>query len=462
MKVSRDFMRFYIIPLVLVIGFLFTLGFLFFYTLTIRTPDGRIISSNHPKDFTLQFIQYIIKEDGLPAVTEEGKSKLNENQAWIQILDEGGQEIFQAEKPQNIQDMYRPYELLQIYQYGTENTSVFISTVNLNGTDYTYLIGFPLNISKVVSYVDNARYREGKSYVFITAILTALMLLILTIFYNIVMTRNLERICTSLKKVANRSYVPEKKNKYLKEIYDGIHALDADIAAADAMRKQNEKAKTEWLANITHDLKTPLVPIRGYAEILADGETQDSEIIQKYGRIILKNTLYAEQLVDDLKLTYKLQSNMLPLQKKEEPLIRFVKELVIDILNMPDYEKRDISFTAVGSEISRNFDPQLMRRALLNVIINALKHNTAETSIQVTLYTEGKVKIIVSDNGKGMTKEELEGLFIRYYRGTSTEDQTEGTGLGMAITRQIIEVHDGIIEAESTPDIGTTVTIWLP
>ena len=460
MKVSKDFLRFYSIPLVLMIGFVFTLGFLLFYTLTIRTTDGKVIGSNRPKDFTLQFSRYITDENGLPAVTEEGQNKLNENHAWIQILDEDGKEVYCYEKPKNIPDMYHPYQLLQTYQYGVNNHSVFVSTTKSSQTEYIYLVGFPLNISKVVSYIDNDRYKEGKSFVFITVIITAIVLLALTVFYNIMITRNLERICTSLKNVASREYVPEKKNKYLKEIYEGIYVLDRDIAAAEDMRKKDEKAKTEWLANITHDLKTPLAPIRGYAEMLADDGINEKDT-GKYGAIILKNALYAEQLVDDLKLTYKLQSNMLPLQKREESLVRFTKEIVIDILNMPAYESRDISFTVIGTEISLSMDAQLMRRALMNVIINALTHNIEETSIQVNLDTENGVKITVSDNGRGMTKEEMEGLFTRYYRGTNMEDQSEGTGLGMAITKQIIEAHGGTIEAESAPDKGTVITIRL-
>jgi signal transduction histidine kinase len=419
MKLTREFRRFILIPLVLLIGITLTAAFMAFYSLTLRTADGKVISSRWPHDFTLDFAQYISLSSGTPAVSKTGQTLLQENGLWLQILDPDGKEIYSLNKPEQVADAYQPYALLQVYQYGTEGSSVYLS--NLAGDDgtYTYLIGFPLSVSKVTMYVDNKRYSMGRIWILVTIVLTAVLVLSLT-------------------------------------IYSGVNS-----ATAQMRRRQDEQAKKEWLANITHDLKTPLAPIRGYAELLADGREMMPEQTQTYGKIILKNVLYTAQLVDDLKLTYQLQSGALPLKKEKQNLTRFLREVVIDILNTPEYGTRNVSFVPDSEDVEACFDAQLLRRAMNNVIINSLKHNGPQTATVVSLSSESGIRITVKDNGCGMTREELDGLFTRYYRGTSTEVKAEGSGLGMAIARQIVEAHGGIITAKSERDAGTEITIRL-
>ena len=463
MKLSKDLMRFFIIPAVLLVGILVTVTFTVFYTTTARTSSGAIISSNWPKELTLDFSQYINVKDGTPTISNTGKNLLAKNGLWIQILDAAGKEVYNCDKPSAVPDTYQPYELLKLYQYGTGQYSVFVNSVDARGTSYSYLIGFPLPISKAVMYVDVGRYNSGKMLIITTIVLTILLILALTVFYNVVISKNYKRIRESLASIASRTYQPVSNQHFLREIYEGLNVLNHDIALADQQREKDTKAREEWLANITHDLKTPLAPIRGYAELLSEGNTDiPSEQSRKYGEIILKNTLYAEQLVNDLKLTYQLQSNMIPLKKERLNITRFVKEVVIDVLNTPDFEARDIFFTASNEEAACLFDRLLLRRAITNVIVNALTHNDPDTEVRIILDADHGAELTVADNGNGMTEQELGNLFTRYYRGTSTEIKPEGSGLGMAIAKQIVEAHDGSIRAESIQGIGTTITIVLP
>ena len=420
MKRSRDFMRVYSVPIVLLAGILLTVVFAGFYTATARTWDGRTVAGNWPKEFTLAFSQYFILTEEPPAVTDDGKALLADNGLWLQVLDASGTEVLQYGKPAGTPDAYEPYALLTRYQYGDGVYSVFISSVSAGNAAYTYLIGFPMRLSKVVMYVDNARFRSGKALIITVAALTAVLVVTLTIY----------------------SY--------------------RTFAASRNRRRQDEKAKEEWLANITHDLKTPLAPIRGYAELLYEEESLPASDARRYGAIILKNALYTEQLVDDLKLTYQLQSNLLPVRAEARNLTRFVREVVIDILNTPEYEGRDVTFFTDREDLVCLFDAQLLRRALTNVVINALKHNRPDTQITVVVECGSGTKVIVKDNGTGMTPRELEGLFVRYYRGESTVVKAEGSGLGMAIARQIVEAHGGTISAQSEAKTGTIVTMQFP
>lgn len=463
MKLSKDLMRFFIIPVVLLVGIIMTAAFTVFYTTTARTPSGKIISSNWPKEFTHDFSQYINLMNGMPTISNTGKNLLVKNDLWIQILDVTGKEVYNYDKPSTVSDTYQPYELLKLYQYGTEQYSVFVNSVSERDSSYSYLIGFPLSISKAVIYVDTGRYNSGKTLIITTVILTILLILALTVFYNVVISKNYERIRASLGSIASRTYKPVVNHRFLREIYEGLDVLNHDIALADQQREKDTNAKEEWLANITHDLKTPLAPIRGYAELLSESNTDiSSEQSRKYGAIILKNTLYAEQLVNDLKLTYQLQSNMLPLKKETLNVTRFVKEVVIDILNAPDLEGRNVSFISNSEAATYLFDPLLLRRVITNIVVNALTHNDTSTEVSISLDADSGVKLTIADNGNGMTTQELDDLFTRYFRGTSTEIKAEGSGLGMAIAKQIVEAHGGVICVESMQGIGTTITIELP
>ena len=218
--------------------------------------------------------------------------------------------------------------------------------------------------------------------------------------------------------------------------------------------------REEWISNITHDLKTPLSPIKGYAEIIQETGGKSQEQNRRYAGIMLKNVSYMETLIDDLKLTYQLENGMIPVNREEKNIVRFLKELAIDILNTPEYENRTIHFESTEETVLLSFDQTLFTRAFRNLIINAFVHGDEHTEVTLSLlHGNSSLKICVADNGKGMETETIEHLFDRYYRGTNTDQKPEGSGLGLAIAKGIIEIHGGTISVSSVPTVGTTFQI---
>lgn len=168
-----------------------------------------------------------------------------------------------------------------------------------------------------------------------------------------------------------------------------------------------------------------------------------------------------ENLVDDLKLTYQLKNELFPLNRNRENIVEVVRDTIIDILNHPHYEEAPILFEAEAEEILFIGDQRLLKRAISNLIYNALVHNPKGTEITVRVKKEEQVIIEIEDNGKGIEPKELDRLFDRYYRGTNTGEAHKGSGLGLAIAKQIIEVHSGAIHVESKLNCGTKVTVLL-
>ncbi len=240
--------------------------------------------------------------------------------------------------------------------------------------------------------------------------------------------------------------------------------MDKEIRNSDKLQEETERMRSEWIANITHDLKTPLSPIKGYAELLADTSETDGETARQYGEIILKNANYTEKLINDLKLTYQLDSGAMPFHPQSVNLVRYMKEAVIDIVNDPAFQDRNIGFESSASKLAVNIDADLFRRAVSNLIMNALTHNSQETKVTISIAanSENSACICIADNGRGITEEAQAELFTRYYRGTSTKEMPEGSGLGLAIAKQIITLHGGDITVQSKLNEGTQFRIILP
>lgn len=207
-----------------------------------------------------------------------------------------------------------------------------------------------------------------------------------------------------------------------------------------------------------------LSPIKGYAELLADGTAGEPQTVRKYGSLILKNAEHTEKLINDLKLTWQLDSGTFPFHLQQVRMERYLKKLVIDIVNDPAFSDHEIAFESDAADVSAAIDPELFRRAVGNLVINGLVHNPPDTKVTVSVWedTGNSVCISVRDDGKGISEEEQAKLFTRYYRGTNTKEKPEGSGLGLAIAKQIVSLHGGEIAVKSRVGEGTEFTIRLP
>ncbi|MGV8083559.1 MAG: sensor histidine kinase [Coriobacteriia bacterium] len=249
-----------------------------------------------------------------------------------------------------------------------------------------------------------------------------------------------------------------------REVFDSLDLLTAELGRADTERQRIETAREEWIAGVTHDLRTPLTSVRGYADLLAsDYETSPEEVRRQAG-IISAQASHMEEIIDDLTLTFRLSADALPLQRERVDLIEFVRDRAVDLANDPRIAGREVVFEEPPGTgcVAVEIDPTLFRRALANLMTNAALHNPSGTTVRASVVREGAFAVVrISDDGSGMDAETLGKLFDRYYRGISTASVSEGSGLGMAIARQIIEAHGGSVDARSELGIGTEITLWL-
>ena len=373
--------------------------------------------------------------------------------------------FFSHNKPADYPSDYSASELVELAESEYENgNTVFVSNYEESGYTWNYIIGFPYAIGKYMLYY-NGETVSRLSPMFRTVIFFMIFLGIsLFLIYGFWLTRQMGKISRGIGAVSLRTYQKLPEKGIFNEIYAKLNQMDVEIRQSDQLKNETERARQEWIANITHDLKTPLSPVKGYAELLACGTASDSQTVQEYGSIILKNVDHVEKLINDLKLTYQLESGAVPFHPKQVQLVRYLKELVIEIANDPAFSNRSIEFACDLPEITAVIDPDLFQRAVCNLVVNALVHNPPDTTVAVSV-SEDKEKgvcLSIRDNGVGISETEQEKLFTRYYRGTNTKEKSEGSGLGLAIAKQIVVLHNGEISVKSEPGAGTVFSIVLP
>ena len=439
-----------------------TIG-MFYYFFGITEPEGLSLAS-WPNRFTDNFSTWMRNDNGEIKIEEIGLERLDEYGLWLQVIDETGQEVFCHNKPLNYPARYSASELISlsggVYEQGY---TVFVSSYESPEGTWSYLVGFPYAIGKHMLYY-NGEHVGRLSFLFLMGISFILCFVFLfMVCYGFWLTRHLGRIVRGIGDISLRSYAPLTEKGVFGEVYGALNQMDTEIRQSDKVQEDTERLRREWIVNITHDLKTPLSPIKGYAELLMGTPAPDKEAVREYGGIILKSANHTEKMMNDLKLTYQLDSGAVPYHPQTVRLVRFLKELVIDIVNDPAFANRRIGFESNIQECQVSLDIGLFRRAVNNLIINALTHNPPETEVTIRIDSgsEKNVLICISDNGTGMNDKEQSELFNRYYRGTNTKEKPEGSGLGLAIAKQIITLHGGNIDVRSRLGEGTCFTIIL-
>ena len=455
--------RIFTLFLVLVVLFIGAGVGLFYILFSIPEPEGLSLAT-WPNRFTDNFSIWMKNDEGTLQIEDIGLERLDEYDLWLQVIDETGQEVFSHNKPENFPAKYTASELMAFSTSDYEDgNTVFVSSFEENGQTWNYLIGFTYDVGKYMLYYNGEVIGRLKPVFTLSLFGVIFAGSALFLIYGIWLTRQTGKIAKGIGNISRRVYktIPEKGT--FGSVYMALNKMNEEIRHSDQIKEETDRVRREWITNITHDLKTPLSPVKGYAELLADGTDIDTKTAQEYGTIILKNVDYAEKLMNDLKLTYQLESGAFPFRPQPVRLVRYLKELVIDIANDPAFSDRDIEFACDLPEFTVSIDPDLFHRAISNLVINALVHNPPTTKVIVSVLKENQnIYISVRDNGIGISETEQAELFTRYYRGTNTKEKTEGSGLGLAIAKQIIVLHGGEIAVKSKIGEGTEFSIRLP
>ena len=235
--------------------------------------------------------------------------------------------------------------------------------------------------------------------------------------------------------------------------------LGTDIAKILKM----SEVRSEFLINVTHELKTPIASISGYIETLLSGALEDEKVNRSFLKRSLKNTRRLEALVTDLVDISRIETGELTMNISQINILPIIEELVRDANLRNDNENIDIKINnTISDQVFVEADPDRIHQVFNNLISNAIRY-TDKGHIVMNIESKGdRVHFSVRDTGVGINKDSIQRIFERFYRTQNARSRIKsGTGLGLSIVKHIIEAHGANIEVESEIDKGTTFSFEL-
>lgn len=231
------------------------------------------------------------------------------------------------------------------------------------------------------------------------------------------------------------------------------------------MDPDREQARRDLIADISHDLRTPLVAMRGYLELLvARGDGLAPEERQRYAEIALRQSDHLTSLIDDLFELAKLDWKGVAIDREAFALAELASDVIQKFTLASAPRGVRMAVVTEGGLPLVDGDLRLMERALENLIGNALRHTPDNGEVEVRLGRTGEgIQVRIADTGRGIPADELPFVFDRHYRGAEARGgDAKGAGLGLAIARRVVELHGGVLRVESEPAKGTCFMFDLP
>lgn len=227
--------------------------------------------------------------------------------------------------------------------------------------------------------------------------------------------------------------------------------------------KALETMRSDFIANVSHELKTPLTSIKGFVETLLDGALDDKEYNRNFLTIIQDHSKRLENLVNDLLSLSSLESKEIKLEKRRFDLGRQIEDISSGFRTQLKNKNITIK-NEVPNGYSINADKDRIDQVLTNLIDNAIKFNKENGSIKIYSQEAGdRIKVTVEDSGIGIPEKDLSRVFERFYRVDKARSRSlGGTGLGLAIVKHIVELHGGAVGVDSIENLGSKAWFTLP
>jgi two-component system, OmpR family, phosphate regulon sensor histidine kinase PhoR len=227
--------------------------------------------------------------------------------------------------------------------------------------------------------------------------------------------------------------------------------------------KQLEVMRKDFVANVSHELKTPITSIRGFSETLLDEDLKDKDIARQFLGIINEESKRLQSLIQDLLTLSKLEKEDSRIELTTVNTNKVVEE-VIPVLRQQAEQKGITLHIKHDADINFVADLNGIKQVMINLLANAINYTPKDGNVTLMFKEEEEfIHLSVSDTGIGIPKEALPRIFERFYRVDKARSRnTGGTGLGLAIVKHIVELHKGKIEVESELNVGTTFHLYFP
>jgi signal transduction histidine kinase/DNA-binding response OmpR family regulator len=339
--------------------------------------------------------------------------------------------------------------ILEGLPFKKENT---LETIVINKTNATILhnqmkkvFSLQESIDEQVALLDNLQviYRNQRVYIFVL-----LSSLLLAVILGVFLWRSLRA-----KQAAVASL--EAKNREISAHEQQLIQMSEEVRAAT-------QAKVDFYTNISHEFRTPLTLILGFVEDLLPTQKVHKEVQQSI-HYIRQNALRLLRLVNQLMDFRKVESGQMKLRAAEANVTDFVRNIIQSFTSTARKRKIDLQLSAPQEELQLWFDAGMLDKVLFNLLSNSFKFTPDRGRVHLSVSADrvkGHAILSVEDNGRGMSTEEVRQIFEPFYQGE--QQQLTGTGLGLSLSRSLVELHGGRIHVQSAPGKGSRFSIFLP
>jgi len=387
----------------------------------------------------------------------------------VQGRNEKGQSFSYLKLPPNAEETIK-----KAISGETTTTENFNDYLNENSITVAVPIKNGKTIEGVVLLHSPVKYMSSalKSgiYTLIFSILAALILAsISAVWLSISFTKPLNKIRDTTTELAKGNYEVTTQIKQSDEIGELAKSIDKLALQLDKSSKESErfeKMRQNFIANISHELRTPITVIRGSIEAICDGIISNPEQLKDYNEQILSDSIHLQRLVNDLIDLTKLQNTDFSIDKSTINLFEIINDAVRSMKQISTKKGVKINFSAENAIEEDRYlfvgDYQRIRQMIIIVLDNAIKFSNENQKVDILLKKENKkYELKICDSGRGIDPENIGEIFNRYHK-SNTEENKNGMGLGLAIAKEIALRHNIEIFVKSVPNIKTVFTFLIP
>lgn len=438
MKSFGKYISRFLVSVIVIILLLLALNALFFFWMF-----HNAVTDDYGETSPRSMLEKTAEASSASGISSEMEEELRHNQIWAMFLSSEGKCLWQVDLPKGIPTSYTIQDVVSFSKGYLHDYPVFVWTADTG----LLVLGYPQN-----SYIKiTGNYYSSDMLKIIPLFAVSAGVFDLTIIFFIYflskrkILKSTDPIISSIEVLSNGKPTSLTVKGELSSVADSINK------ASQILSRQNQ-ARANWISGVSHDIRTPLSMILGYAGRIASNKNADNTI-REQAEIIEKQSLRIKELVQDLNLVSQLEYEMQPLHKEPVRLSKLLRSYMAELLNtgIPHSYSINIRISDDAENITLDCDARLISRAINNLVQNSIQHNPQGCHIQLTLAHSGtNIILTVADDGVGLSPEKQKEIAEKPHYMESTDERLDLChGLGLVLVRQITEAHGGKMRIES-------------
>lgn len=374
-------------------------------------------------------------KDGVYDISKDGSLIIAEEYQWGLLLDENGNVIWEYELPAEIPRKFNVSEVAGFSRWYLKDYPVKVWRME----DKLLVIGSPKNsIWKLGLEMPENVIQDVPRWLFTSLILNCIVAVGLALIMGIKSYKALKMLIYGIEALGKNEEVTLERKGMFSNISESINSTSLKLKNQEILLSKRDNTRTMWIAGVSHDIRTPLSLVMGYASQLEE-DTKLAAADREKAKIIRVQSQKIKKLVSDLNLASKLEYNMYPMKFELIRLSTLLRTLTAEVLNsnLAEGYQIDLNWQEDMEKFSILADEDLMRRAILNIMDNAIVHNPNKCKILVKLaQKENYIELIIEDDGAGFPEE-----VILKNKSEDKLDEIGNHGLGLIIVSQILKLH---------------------